>query len=128
MARAIRESHRTVLVLTQNYLDSQWATFERVMLQTLAPMNEQFRLIPLLKEKCDLPEELGIYNYANFTRPDRQHIAWTQLLTALGAPPVAEPAPAPTRADWFLAHPYPLPPHFTGRAAERAMLSEWLAT
>jgi hypothetical protein len=26
----------------------------------------------------------------------------------------------------FIAHPYPLPPHFTGREAEKAMLSNWL--
>ena len=26
----------------------------------------------------------------------------------------------------FIAHPYPLPEHFTGRAAEKAMLSNWL--
>jgi len=26
----------------------------------------------------------------------------------------------------FIAHPYPLPPHFTGREAEKALLSNWL--
>ena len=27
---------------------------------------------------------------------------------------------------WNLAHPYPMPPNFTGRATERAMLTQWL--
>lgn len=27
---------------------------------------------------------------------------------------------------WYLAHPYAMPPNFTGRVAERQMLSEWL--
>ncbi|KAF0107510.1 MAG: TPR domain-containing protein [Anaerolineaceae bacterium] len=31
-----------------------------------------------------------------------------------------------TVAGWHLAHPYPMPPNFTGRAAERALLTRWL--
>ncbi|MBK9208894.1 MAG: hypothetical protein IPL71_11595 [Anaerolineales bacterium] len=27
---------------------------------------------------------------------------------------------------WNLKHPYPMPPNFTGRVAERAMLTQWL--
>ena len=27
---------------------------------------------------------------------------------------------------WRLAHPYPMPPNFTGRVAERALLTHWL--
>jgi len=48
------------------------------------------------------------------------------LLTALGAPPIQEAPEPPTRAGWCLAHPYPMPPNFTGRVAEREMLSRWL--
>ena len=32
-----------------------------------------------------------------------------------------------TKADWHLAHPYPMPPNFTGRIAELKMLDDWLA-
>jgi tetratricopeptide (TPR) repeat protein len=28
---------------------------------------------------------------------------------------------------WFIPHPYPMPPNFTGRAAEQQMLDDWLA-
>jgi tetratricopeptide (TPR) repeat protein len=31
-----------------------------------------------------------------------------------------------TTADWHLAHPYPMPPNFTGRLAEQKMLDGWL--
>ena len=65
--------------------------------------------------------------WVDFTRPDRLRIAWTQLLTALGAAPIQEPPPAPERPGWFLPHPYGAQPNFTGRAAERQMLSDWLA-
>jgi SEFIR domain-containing protein len=32
-----------------------------------------------------------------------------------------------TTAAWHLAHPYPMPPNFTGRAIELKMLDDWLA-
>jgi tetratricopeptide (TPR) repeat protein len=32
-----------------------------------------------------------------------------------------------TRNNWHLAHPYPMPPNFTGRATELKMLDDWLA-
>ena len=41
-------------------------------------------------------------------------------------PPEPEPPKEPHSSGWFLAHPYPMPPNFTGRLAERAMLDRWL--
>ncbi len=46
------------------------------------------------------------------TDEERQKLAGKHLI------PIA---PTP-----FVAHPYPLPPHFTGREAEKALLSNWL--
>ena len=107
-------------MLTPAYLASAWAEFEALMLQTLDPANRQLRLIPLLKEKCDLPVRIGYLTYVNFADPDDPAWPWTQLLTALGAAPILEPPPAPERPGWFLPHPYAAQPNFTGRAAERA--------
>jgi Tol biopolymer transport system component len=53
--RAVQNSRKTVLVLTPDYLKSDWATFENVMLAALDPANQQRRLIPLLVKKCKLP-------------------------------------------------------------------------
>ncbi len=127
MERAVLESRNTLLILTPDYANSRWGEFENVMLQTLDPMNEMFRLIPLLKEKCDLPLRLRALTYVNFVDPDDPTWPWAQLLTALGAPPPQEAVLPPAPAAWFLAHPYAMPPNFTGRAAERLMLSRWLA-
>jgi len=44
----------------------------------------------------------------------------------LGKRPDPAPVEAPAREGWFLAHPYPMPPHFTGRVDERAMLTGWI--
>ncbi len=35
--------------------------------------------------------------------------------------------PKGSRDTWNLAHPYPMPPNFTGRATELKMLNDWLA-
>lgn len=35
-------------------------------------------------------------------------------------------APLPPQSRWHIAHPYPMPPNFVGRDAERAALSAWL--
>jgi tetratricopeptide (TPR) repeat protein len=126
MRRGVATSHKTLLVLTPAYLESAWTSFESLLLQTLDPANRDRRLIPLLRARCDLPLEISYLTYVNFVDPEDWEIAWTQLLTALGAPPVQEAPEAPAREAWYLAHPYPMPPNFTGRAAERGMLSGWL--
>ncbi len=126
MERAVLTSRKTLLVLTPAYLTSAWTEFETLMLQVLDPANRERRLIPLLKERCDLPLRIRYLTYVDFTDPEERDLAWTQLLTALGAPPMQEAPEPPRREEWFLKHPYPMPPNFTGRLAEREMLSRWL--
>ena len=125
--RALLTSCKTLLVLTPDYLASAWTEFEALMLQTLDPANQNLRLIPLLKARCDLPLRLKYLTYLNFVDPDDWEWAWRQLLTALGALPVLAPPGPPRRGDWCLKHPYMMPPNFTGRQAEREMLKQWLA-
>ena len=67
-----------------------------------------------------------MFTHIDFTDGADHDLAWRQLLTALGKQPEPEPPREPTPADWFLAHPYPMPPNFTGRLAERTMLTRWL--
>lgn len=128
MERGVLTARRTLLVLTPAYLTSAWTEFETLLLQTLDPANRTLRLIPLRKELCDLPLRIRYLTYVDFADPDDLAIAWRQLLTALGAAP-EQPTPAvATPATWLLAHPYAMPPNFTGRAAERTLLNGWLAS
>jgi tetratricopeptide (TPR) repeat protein len=125
-ARAIASSARTLLILTPAYCESDWPNFERIVLQAVAPAARDRRLVPLLYERCALPARLERLARIDWTGPDQRDLAWTQLLTALGAPPVQQAPDIPAHAGWRLIHPYPTPPHFTGRTAERAALTEWL--
>jgi len=124
--QALQRSRKTLLILTPAYLQSEWTAFEGYLLQTRDPTNQQLRLIPLLHTPCELPPRLLAMTYVNFADPADRALAWRQLLTALGRPPLPESPPPPERQDWLLAHPYAMPPHFTGRADEQAQLSAWL--
>ena len=126
--RAVTTSRKTLLVFTPAYLAGEWHTFSNLMLQTLDPANQDRRLLPLLKEVCDLPLRLNYLTPVNFADPDSAPFVWRQLLTALGAPPAPEEVAQPSAANWLLAHPYPMQPNFTGRMAERQQLSAWLAS
>ena len=84
MRRAVSTSRKTLLVLTNDYLRSSWTEFEFLMIQTLDPGNRQRRLIPLRKEECPLPNEIGYLNFVDFANPVDQEIEWRKLLTALG--------------------------------------------
>jgi tetratricopeptide (TPR) repeat protein len=126
MQDAAEDSRYTLLVMTPAWVASEWTLFESLLTRTSDPAGLQRRTIPVRLEECEIPKFIAMLTYVDFARPDRLDVAWTMLLTALGAPPPPEPPEEPRREEWCLAHPYPMPPNFTGRAAERAMLSEWL--
>jgi len=97
MERAVLTSRRTLIVLTPSYLKSAWTEFETLLLQTLDPANQNLRLLPLLKEKCDVSLRIRYLGYVDFV--DEPESAWERLLSALSAPqvPPAEP-PQPSTA------------------------------
>jgi len=100
MRRGLTDSRKTLLILTPDYLESAWTGFEQLMLQTLDPNNRERRLIPLMKEACDLPLEISYLNYLDFVAPDDWELAWSRLLKALQAPvQQVPPIPAPKKAS-----------------------------
>lgn len=90
--RGVLICRKTLLVLTTDYLESEWCEFENVMAQTLSPANRDLRVIPLLKTPCKKPLRIGALTQIDFTDGADLELAWRQLLTALGKPP----APART--------------------------------
>jgi tetratricopeptide (TPR) repeat protein len=126
MTRAVTICRKTLLILTVNYLDSEWCEHERLILQILSAANRDLRLLPLLKTECDLPLSVKGINHIDFTDGADLDLAWRQLLTALGAAPELPQPKEPEHPDWYLAHPYPMPPNFTGRVSERGTLTRWL--
>jgi tetratricopeptide (TPR) repeat protein len=126
MERGVLKCRKTLAVLTPSYVQSDWAEIENIMVQTLDPANRNLRLIPILKLECEKPLRIGALTHIDFTDGADLDLAWRQLLTALGKPPDPVPPKEPQSHEWFLAHPYPMPPNFTGRLAEREVLDRWL--
>jgi hypothetical protein len=124
--RGVLKSRKTLLVLTPNYIPSEWAEIESIMVQTLGPANRDLRMIPLLKTDCERPLRIAALTYLDFRNGGDFDLSWHQLLTALGAPPESKTEREPEREQWFFAHTYAMPPNFTGRIQEKRMLSDWL--
>jgi hypothetical protein len=126
MQDAVKQSRHVVLVLTRNWLTSEWSLFEALMGGTKDPAGLQKKLIPLLCEKGiehDLNDFISMRTWIDFVRKDREEIAWKQLFDTLGKSGNLKPA----TSRWFYGHRYGDLATFTGRAAELNMLDEWLA-
>jgi GTPase SAR1 family protein len=68
--RAVEEHcPKTLLVLTPNWVGSEWAHFESLLLQTNDPGGLRRRILPLMLERCKPPKRLSIFAYADFTQP-----------------------------------------------------------
>lgn len=86
MERAVRESRKTLLVLTPNYLRSQWTEFENVLVQTIDPAARARRVIPLLLGRCRVPLRIGMLVRVDFTGHPRRPSALAQLVAAIRKP------------------------------------------
>ncbi|HYX71941.1 MAG TPA: TIR domain-containing protein, partial [Nitrososphaera sp.] len=84
MERGVSTCRKTLLVLTPDYIESEWCEIENIMLQALDPANRDLRLIPLLKTQCRKPLRIGALTHVDFTDGADFELAWHQLLTALG--------------------------------------------
>ena len=67
MEKAVETCAKTILIFTPNWVDSEFAKFEAVMLQTDSPLNFNKKILPVMLEECDIPKRLKILNYADFT-------------------------------------------------------------
>jgi ActR/RegA family two-component response regulator len=84
MERGVIQSRKTLVVLTPEYLESDWTHFEILMTQTLAPANRGLRVIPVLKKNCELPASVSYMNYVNFVNSRDKENQWKRLIDALG--------------------------------------------
>lgn len=64
--RALHASRYILLVLTPDYMQSDW-TVPLVFPKEFEAAKQQFRILPLMFQYCDLPKQLAELNYANFT-------------------------------------------------------------
>ena len=88
MERGVTQSRKTLLVLTPEYLKSDWTKFEALMTQTISPANRDLRVVPILRKNCSLPVSIGYMNYVDFANSKNKEFAWKRLVDAVvGRPP-----------------------------------------
>ncbi len=80
MERAVETCEKTILVLSPNWVKSEFAQFEGVMLQTESPLNLKKKIIPLMLSSCDLPKRLSIFTYADFSEESEQSDQFKRLI------------------------------------------------
>jgi hypothetical protein len=81
MEKAVQECRRVLVVLTPAYIESEWARFENVMAQVLDPAAVQRKIIPVLREKCDVPLRLRVLHYRSLLTEDERQ--WERLVSDL---------------------------------------------
>ncbi|MEH2403854.1 TIR domain-containing protein [Nostoc sp.] len=125
--QAVQTSRKILLILSPDYLNDVWTQLEQSVLYKLEISNWVSRLIVLRKEKFAFPSPLSNLNHVDFAEPNNLDVVWKQLLAALGksTTSASQEIESPPK-QWFIPHPYPMPPNFTGREVERQMLSQWL--
>lgn len=82
LERAVDNSRHTLLVLTPNWVQSEWTDFEVLLTQTTDPSSRQRRLLPLLLQLCQPPRRIALLTYADFTQEDMWEFQLPRILAA----------------------------------------------
>lgn len=86
MENAVERSHKTLIVLTPEWVASQWTTFESLLIQTDDPAGRKARMIPLRLKPCEPPKRIAMLTYADFTQPSEVEFQLQRLVTAIRQP------------------------------------------
>jgi hypothetical protein len=95
MENAVDHSCKTLLVLTPNWVASEWTEFEALLIQTRDPAGRGRRILPLMVQQCELPPRLEVFTYLDLTDPAEFDFQMRRLVAAIRSAP--QP-PAPTEA------------------------------
>jgi hypothetical protein len=115
--RAVDDSRHTLIVLTPEWVQSEWNEFESLLVGSADPSGRKRRMLPLMLRSCQLPGRIAMLDHTDFTRPERREAQFSRLLRQLGAPagaaPGVQPSPAavapPDARDQPQAHPTVVP-------------------
>jgi len=95
MENAVEDSRRTVIVLTPDWVESDWTAFKSLLVQTDDPVGRKASLIPLLLKPCTPPKCIAMLTYVDFTQPDEIESEFQRLVEAIRSEPVIEVTPSP---------------------------------
>ncbi len=92
METAVEHSRKTLLVLTPNWVASEWTEFEALLVQTKDPAGRGRRILPLMVQHCSLPDRLQVFTYLDLTNLAEFGFQMQRLVAAIRS---ASPQPTP---------------------------------
>jgi hypothetical protein len=92
MENAVKRSRKTLLVLTPNWIASEWTGFELLLIQTKDPAGQARRILPLMVQQCPLPDRLQIFTYLDLTDPADLNIQLPRLIKTIRSEAQSMPA------------------------------------
>jgi hypothetical protein len=126
MERAVDSSCHTLLVLTPDWVASEWAEFESLLAGSADPAGRRRKLIPLMLKPCQLPSRIAMLTYADFTQPHDRADQFQRLLGQLHAAPTATRLHIEELSPFVAGPPITHPCHFFGRGRElRRLFNLW---
>lgn len=99
MENAVERSRKTLIVLTPAWVESEWTTFESLLIQTDDPAGRRARMIPLRLKPCKSPKRIAMLTYVDFTQPAEAEFQLGRLIAAIKGGSIPDrPQPALERA------------------------------
>jgi hypothetical protein len=87
LEHGVSHSRHTVIVLTPDWLQSEWCQYEEQLASANDPMRRRRNVLPLLLKPCSPGRGLDLLVYADFTIPDRRGTEMERLIRSLTAKP-----------------------------------------
>jgi tetratricopeptide (TPR) repeat protein len=81
---AIENSHHIFLVITENWLASEWTQLESLILQSESPTNRDLKYFILKREECRIPKRLKPFTYVDLTEDSMLEAQIGRLLQQIG--------------------------------------------
>ena len=94
---AAERSRKTLIVLTPAWVESVWATFESLLIQSNDPAGRQARMIPLRLKPCALPDRIAMLTDLDLTQTSQVEFQLKRLVLAIRSECVTD-IPYPVRA------------------------------
>lgn len=83
MENAVECSRKTLIVLTPDWVESEWAAFESLLIQTDDPAGRRARMIPLRLKPCEPPKRIAMLTYVDFIQPPELEFQLQRLVGAI---------------------------------------------
>jgi hypothetical protein len=94
--RAVEQSRYVLLILTPEWVGSEWSAFEGILAQTRGLAGRLRAVLPLLLSQCVLPTRIAALNYADFTDRAAWEGEMARLIKQIRVETPATPPQEPT--------------------------------